>query len=89
MKYLGKDYDFKFQWSDDKIYCSELVWKIYKEAFNIEIGQLEKFSNFDLSNELVKNKINERYSDNIPMDEFVITPDRMFKAENLITIAHK
>ena len=41
-RYLGKDYDLKFEWSDDKIYCSELVWKIYKEVFDIEIGQLEK-----------------------------------------------
>lgn len=88
-KYLGKDYDLKFQWSDEKIYCSELVWKIYKEAFNIEIGELEKFSDLNLSNEIVRNKINERFGNNIPMEEFVITPDRMFKAKNLITIAYK
>ena len=36
-KYLGRDYDLRFEWSDDKIYCSELVWKIYKEAFNIAL----------------------------------------------------
>ncbi|MDB5284487.1 MAG: hypothetical protein JWO06_3562, partial [Bacteroidota bacterium] len=28
-KFLGKKYDLYFEWSDDKIYCSELVWKIY------------------------------------------------------------
>ena len=27
-KYLGKDYDAFFEWSDSRIYCSELVWKI-------------------------------------------------------------
>ncbi len=86
-KYLGKDYDLRFEWSDDKIYCSELVWKIYKEAFNIEIGEIERFSDFDLSNEIVKQKVRERYpNENIPANEKVITPDRMFKAQNLITI---
>ncbi len=28
-KHKGKDYDLYFEWSDSKIYCSELVWKIY------------------------------------------------------------
>jgi uncharacterized protein YycO len=45
---IGKDYDFAFGWSDDKIYCSELIWKIYKQATGIEIGKLEKLGNFDL-----------------------------------------
>lgn len=85
-KYLGKDYDLKFEWSDDKIYCSELVWKIYKEAFNIEIGNLEKFGDFDLSDKTVQGKIKERYGNGIPMEELVITPDRMFNANNLIKI---
>lgn len=28
--FLGKDYDIVFEWNDNKIYCSELIWKIYK-----------------------------------------------------------
>ena len=88
-KYLGKDYDLRFEWSDDKIYCSELAWKIYKEAFNIEIGKLEKFGDFDLSNRTVQNKVKERYGSEIPKDELVITPDRMFKSKKLIPIKEK
>src|SRR5688572_7446329 len=37
-RFKGKSYDIYFEWSDDKIYCSELVWKIYKEALDIELG---------------------------------------------------
>lgn len=88
-KYLGKNYDLRFEWSDDKIYCSELAWKIYKEAFNIEIGKLERFGDFDLSNRTVQNKVKERYDSEIPKDELVITPDRMFKSKKLITIKEK
>ena len=88
-KYLNKNYDLKFEWSDDKIYCSELVWKIYKEAFDIEIGQLEKIKDFDLSDEAVRQKLKERYGDNIPFEELVITPDRMFKSDKLVTVTEQ
>ena len=88
-KYLGKDYDLLFEWSNDKIYCSELVWKIYKDALNIEIGALQKFGDFDLSDNVVDELVNQRYGDELPLDELVITPDRMFNAENLITIVSK
>lgn len=85
-KFKGKDYDIYFEWSDDKIYCSELVWKIYKQATNTEIGQLEKLSDFDLTPPLVRQKLKERYGDNIPLGEKVISPAAMFKSDKLITI---
>ncbi len=88
-KYLGKKYDLRFEWSNDKIYCSELVWKIYKEAFDIEIGELEKIADFDLSNEIVQKKVKERYGNEIPKEELVITPDRMFHAKNLVRVKVK
>ena len=85
-KYQGKDYDIYFEWSDDKIYCSELVWKIYYEATNIEIGELETLSDFDLTNKIVKEKMKERYGENIPMKEKVISPASMFESDKLITV---
>lgn len=87
--FLGKDYDFTFEWSDEKIYCSELVWKIYKRAFGIEIGKLEKLKNFDLSHKIVQEKLNERYKDNIPYDEIVISPKTIFESEKLKTVMQK
>lgn len=88
-QFNGKEYDIYFEWSDDKIYCSELVWKIYKQGTNIEIGQLEQLSDFDLTNEIVKAKMNERYGNNIPLDEKVISPWAMFNSDKLITIEEK
>ena len=85
-KYKDKDYDIYFEWSDDKIYCSELVWKIYDEALGIEIGNMEQLSDFDLSNDAVKIKMKERYGDNIPMDEKVISPAAMYHSPNLIEV---
>ncbi|HIP48452.1 MAG TPA: YiiX family permuted papain-like enzyme [Lutibacter sp.] len=85
-KFKGKNYDLYFEWSDDKIYCSELVWKIYKEAAHIEIGELEQLSDFDLSNKIVQSKMKERYGNKIPMDEKVISPAEMFESDKLITV---
>lgn len=88
-QFKGKPYDIYFEWSDDKIYCSELVWKVYKQATDIEIGQLEQLSDFDLSNDIVKAKMKERYGENIPLNEKVISPAAMFNSDKLITIEEK
>lgn len=84
--FMGKNYDLTFEWSDDKIYCSELIWKVYKRATGIEIGELEMLRNFDLTHESVRKKMKERYGDNIPMDELVISPAAIFESELLITV---
>jgi len=84
--YLGKNYDIHFEWSDDKIYCSELVWKIYKQSTGIEIGKLTELRSFDLSHPIVKQKMKERYGTNIPLHEKVISPAAMFNSVKLITV---
>ncbi len=85
-RFVGKYYDIYFEWTDEKIYCSELVWKIYKESANIEIGKLQTLKDFDLTSKIVKQKMTERYGDKIPMNETVISPVSMFNSDKLITI---
>lgn len=84
--FKGKPYDLFFEWSDDKIYCSELVWKIYNESLGIEIGNLERLSDFDLSHIAVQSKLEERYGTEIPMNEKVISPAAMFNYKNLVLV---
>jgi len=81
--FKGKPYDLTFEWSDDSIYCSELVWKIYERGIGIQIGHLKKLRDFDLSNATVRNKMKERYGDKIPMDETVVSPGDMFSSKLL------
>ncbi|MCS6933645.1 MAG: YiiX family permuted papain-like enzyme [Chitinophagales bacterium] len=85
-KFKGKNYDLTFEWSDEKIYCSELIWKVYQRATGIEIGKLEKLSDFDLTHEVVKKKMKERYGDKIPMDETVISPAAIYESDLLTTV---
>lgn len=84
--FYGKNYDLAFEWTDEKIYCSELIWKIYKRAAGIEIGNLEKLRDFDLSSDQVKRKMKERYGNKIPMEELVISPASIFESELLTTV---
>jgi uncharacterized protein YycO len=84
--YEGKPYDLYFEWSDARIYCSELVWKMYRDALGVEIGALQKLREFDLTDPAVKAKMRERYGKNIPLDERVISPGSMFDSSLLQTV---
>jgi len=87
MTFREKPYDLTFEWSDDRIYCSELVWKIYDRGLGIHIGRIKKLRDFDLSNTAVRSKMKERYGDQIPFDETVISPGDMFSSELLKTVS--
>lgn len=82
-KYINRDYDIYFGWGDDKIYCSEYVWKIYKNALNVEIGSLKSLKDFDLSSSEVQSIMHERYGNNIPYQEKVVAPSDLFEATNV------
>jgi hypothetical protein len=74
----GKTYDLYFEWSDERIYCSELVWKMYEEALGLKLGKLQKLREFDLADPVVKAKLRERYGTQVPLDEPVISPAALF-----------
>lgn len=86
-QFKNKKYDFTFEWSDDKMYCSELIWKIYKRAVGIEIGKLEKLGDFDLTNKKVMHILKDRYENKIPLNETVISPAAIFDCKLLYTVA--
>lgn len=74
-KQVGLNYDARFQWSDDKMYCSELVWKVFQHA-DIELCALKKFRDYNLQQPEVRKVINERYGgmEHLPMEEKVVAP---------------
>lgn len=88
-KQLGKKYDFLFAWSDDKIYCSELVWKAYWNACGIKLATPKKIGDFDLSSKLVQAKLKEKYGDNVPLNETVVAPSTVFESDRLVTVASR
>lgn len=88
-QFEGRPYDLAFDWSDSRIYCSELVWKAYDRALGIRIGGLQKVRDFNLTDPAVKAKMHERYGHNVPLDEPVISPVAMFKSDRLVTVVDR
>jgi uncharacterized protein YycO len=86
-RFAGRPYDLTFGWADDRIYCSELVWKAYDRALGIQIGELARVRDFNLTDPAVRAKMRERYGKNIPLDEPVISPAAMFDSALLVTVA--
>lgn len=85
---LDKNYDLYFNWKDDELYCSELVWKCYN-IIGIEIGKTKLLKDFDLTHPIVKKTLEERYGSNIPLDEKVVAPSDIFENNTLKIIEEK
>ena len=68
-KYLGAKYDLAFKFDNNKYYCSELVYLIYKDQFNYSLGTPKKVSEYTLCgmSSLLKRR-------NISKDQYVIAP---------------
>ncbi|MGN7916030.1 YiiX family permuted papain-like enzyme [Lysobacter antibioticus] len=85
--FRGRRYDLAFEWSDQRIYCSELVWKMYDRALGVRIGTLQPLRSFKLDDPAVKAKLRERYGERVPLAEPVISPAAMFDSPLLTTVA--
>jgi hypothetical protein len=85
--FLGRPYDLTFEWSDSRIYCSELVWKIYERALGVRLGELQHLRDFDLSSPVVRSKLKERYGEAPPLEEPVISPAAMVSSPMLVEVA--
>jgi hypothetical protein len=85
-QFVALDYDLYFEWSDERTYCSELVWKIYEHGAGIELGNLQRMKDFDFSHPAVQEKIRERFGVSLPLEQAVISPEAIFSAPNLETV---
>jgi len=77
---LGTHYDLGFSWDDKQLYCSEFVWKVYNKTLTLSIGDLRPLKDFDLTHPAVKQKMEERYGKNIPLEEKMISPGDMYNS---------
>ena len=76
-KYLGQAYDLEFKFDNGKMYCSELVWLIYKDQ-GIELCKPRKVSSFLMTRlPKVKRLMEKR---NIRMDQKAVAPVDIYKA---------
>ncbi|AHJ96675.1 YiiX family permuted papain-like enzyme [Hymenobacter swuensis] len=89
LHYQGRAYDLYFGWSDERLYCSELLWKTYQQATGRKIGKLQRLREFDLSHPTVQQKLRERYGNHLPLNEPVISPVAMFDSPELVKVLQR
>lgn len=80
-----RPYDPYFEWTDDRMYCSELVFKLYKEL-EVELVPLQQLKSYDLTSDEVKAKMDERYGNDVPLEEWVVAPSDLVNTDQLFTV---
>lgn len=53
-RFLGGKYDLLFDWSDQKMYCSELTYKAFERGSDLKIGNMQKVKELDFSSVAVQ-----------------------------------
>ena len=84
-KEMGRPYDIWFDMDEERIYCSELVWKIYQRGARLEVGKLERFGDMDFSGSEAKRILKDRFGTRFPAEQVVITPVSIFRSPLLYT----
>lgn len=72
---IGLDYDARFRWSGETLYCSELVWKAFEQA-GVRLCEPRRFHDYRLDHPKVRALIAKRYGSaaKLPKDEPVVAP---------------
>jgi len=81
---MGRKYDYQFSWDDEKLYCSELVFKAYTKGIGVKLGKLVPLKN--LKYESHEDFIRSLTGEEIPLDRKVITPVEIYRNRELVRI---
>ncbi len=71
LDYEGQEYDYGFEFDNGKMYCSELVYLIYKEQFGIELCKPRTISEFNVGFSFAQKFLEQR---GIPLDRLAVPP---------------
>lgn len=79
--YKGKPYDIRYRMDDEAIYCSELIYKAYRDATGAHLGALVKLGDLDWKpwTALIK----EIEGGDVPLEREMITPKALSEAKEL------
>ena len=82
MKYQGLRYDLLFEWSDTKMYCSELVWKIFN-SIGLELSPKRPMRDYRFDHPVVKKLLRERWGKNVNWEEPMVAPSDLVQSKLL------
>lgn len=86
-RFSGSPYDPEFRWSDERIYCSELVWKMYAEGAGVRLCEPKPMREHALGSPIVQQVMKKRYGATPPLDEPMIAPGALFDCPLLRLVA--
>ena len=85
--YLGRPYDSAFKFDNYNLYCSELVYEIYKKQLGIELSQPKKVKDYLIpgidKHPLLKKTMQKR---GITKEQYVVAPVDIFNSEYLESV---
>ncbi len=85
--WLNRHYDLQFRWDDERLYCSELVYKLYERGAGTRIGKVQRAGEMALGSPEVQRKLRERFGESaFSPDEPVVTPQAMYDDPRLVTV---
>jgi len=84
LPWLGRNYDARFRWDDDRLYCSELVYKLYEQATGIEVGSKRAVAEFHVDSPNMLAALEKR---GIALDQLVVSPADILNDSDLIEVA--
>ncbi len=80
LSWLGRDYDSAFRMDYERLYCSELVYKLYRDAVGIELGELRPVSDFHVADPAMLTALQAR---GISLEQPVISPADILRDDEL------
>lgn len=83
-KLLGKPYDINYEPDDSKIYCSELVWKVYDRELDIHWGEWQEFGT--LNWKPIEAFVRSVERGKLPLNRMMITPVGLTKTDKVVQV---
>jgi hypothetical protein len=83
-RHTGKPYDYRYAPGDEEIYCSELVFKAYRDAAGVELGTWEKLG--DLNWRPFEKFIREMESGALPLERPMVSPVSVTRSALLVKV---
>lgn len=85
----NQPYDIYFEFSDSRIYCSELVHKVFKDVTGYTVGKIQRVKDLKLDGPFVKAIIAERLTPigkELNLEEPIVTPVSILQDRNVTLV---
>jgi len=88
-RYLGQQYDHQLNWNNKLMYASELVWKVFREAVMIDLGQPGTLADLDFSKPSMQHYVKLHFGGSVADRNVIVTPSTIFNSDYLETVYKK